>query len=101
MPPVNLHKVREEGKALQKEMRERTLGFITAGLGLVAGLAWNDAIKALIEYLFPLGKNSIPAKFIYAVLVSIIVVVLSTYLMRLLGRHDQKPPLPPSSPPRS
>lgn len=70
-------------------MRERTLGFITGGLGLVAGLAWNDAIKALIDYLFPLDKNGIAAKFIYAVLISVIVVVLSVYLVRWLKREPR------------
>ncbi len=88
MEPV-FEKVKEEGKALRKEVRERTLGFVTGGLGLVAGLAWNDAIKALIEYLFPLGKDSIPAKFIYAILVSVVVVALSVYLVRLLKTDDQ------------
>ncbi len=86
---VDFQKVKEEGKAFRKEVRERTLGFITGGLGLVAGLAWNDAIKALIEYLFPLGKDSIPAKFIYAVLISVVVVALSVYLVRLL-KTDEK-----------
>ncbi|MDO8620594.1 MAG: DUF5654 family protein [bacterium] len=89
MEPV-FEKVKEEGKALRREVRERTLGFITGGLGLVAGLAWNDAIKALIEYIFPLGKDSIPAKFVYAVLISIIVVALSVYLVRLLKTEDDK-----------
>ena len=50
MQQMDFQKVKEEGKALKKEVRERTLGFITGGLGLVAGLAWNDAIKALIDY---------------------------------------------------
>ena len=86
---MDFQKVKEEGKALKKEVRERTLGFITGGLGLVAGLAWNDAIKALIEHLFPLGKESVSAKFIYAVLVSVIVVILSVYLVRLLRRGDE------------
>lgn len=89
MPPT-IEKIREESKTLQREVRERTLGFITGGLGLVAGLAWNDAIKALIEYLFPLGKDSIPAKFIYAALISVIVVALSVYLVRLLKTDDEK-----------
>ena len=91
MPPVDFQNITQEGKTLNKEMRERTLGFITGGLGLVAGLAWNDAIKALIEYLFPLGKDSIPAKFVYAILISVIVVALSVYLVRLLKTEDEKP----------
>lgn len=87
---VDLTKVREEGKTLQYEMRDRTVGFITGGLGLVAGLAWNDAIKALIEYLFPLDKDSLPAKFIYAAVISVVVVILSVYLVRLLHRDEPK-----------
>ena len=51
-----------------------------AGMGLVAGLAWNEAIKALIEYLYPLDQNSLLAKFIYAALITVIIVMFSTYL---------------------
>jgi len=59
-----------------------------AGLGLVAGLAWNDAIKALIEELFPVGRNSVLAKFIYAALITLIVVVVGAYLVRLFRKED-------------
>ncbi len=38
---------------LRGEFKKRVAGYILAGLGLVAGLAWNDAIKALIDSLFP------------------------------------------------
>ncbi|MDO8594821.1 MAG: DUF5654 family protein [bacterium] len=89
MPPV-LDKFKQEGKALNKEVRERTLGFVTGGLGLVAGLAWNDAIKALIDYLFPLDKNGIAAKFIYAVVISLVVIILSVYLVRWLKKEEEK-----------
>ncbi|MSU55880.1 MAG: hypothetical protein EXS51_01020 [Candidatus Taylorbacteria bacterium] len=86
---MHLEKVKEEGKTLQKEVRERTLGFITAGLGLVAGLAWNDAIKALIEYLFPLDKNGLLAKFLYAIIITLVVVLLSVYLVRWLKKEEK------------
>ena len=89
MPPV-LDKVKQESQTLRAEVRERTLGFITAGLGLVAGLAWNDAIKALIEYLFPLDKNGLLAKFLYAVVITLVVVFLSVYLVRWLKKEDSK-----------
>ncbi|OGF96560.1 hypothetical protein A3H08_04180 [Candidatus Giovannonibacteria bacterium RIFCSPLOWO2_12_FULL_44_32] len=65
---------------LREEIKQQTKGYIMAGLGLVAGLAWNEAIKALIEYLYPLDKNSLLAKFVYAALITIIVVVFTTYL---------------------
>ncbi len=83
-----MHKVKEEGIVLKQEVREKTGGYIVAGLGLVAGLAWNDAIKAAIEYFFPLERNSLTAKFLYAVLITLAVIILSTYLARLFRRKE-------------
>ncbi|OGF82135.1 hypothetical protein A2924_00405 [Candidatus Giovannonibacteria bacterium RIFCSPLOWO2_01_FULL_44_16] len=65
---------------LREEIKQQTKGYIMAGLGLVAGLAWNEAIKSLIEYLYPLDQGSLLAKFVYAVLITVFVVVFSTYL---------------------
>lgn len=75
---------------LQQEVRERTLGYIIAAFGLVAGLAWNDAIKALIEYLFPLKENTLSAKIIYAFLITLIVVVCTIYLNHLFKKDEVK-----------
>lgn len=68
---------------LQKEIKERTTGYIIGALGLVAGLAWNEAIKSLIDVVFPLSKNSLLIKFMYAVLITIVIVSLSMYLLKL------------------
>lgn len=75
---------------LKDAVRERTLGFITGALGLVAGLAWNEAVKALIEVVFPLGKDTLWAKFMYAILVTVIVVIASIYLARLFNRTKKE-----------
>ncbi len=82
-------KIKEEGKEIKKEIRERTLGYITAALGLVAALAWNEAIKASIEHFFPLSRNTLLAKFIYAVLMTLVVVIMSVYLARLFKRESK------------
>ncbi|MDP3996313.1 MAG: DUF5654 family protein [bacterium] len=71
------------------EIREKTLGYVTAGLGLVAGLAWNDAIKSFIEFIFPKKGNSVSAKFVYALLITLAVVTLTAYLVRILGRKNK------------
>ena len=56
--------------------------YIAGGLGIVVGLAWNEAIKALIEYIYSLtGSNSIIAKFLYAIILTAIVVVVTMYIM--------------------
>ncbi len=77
-------------KEIRKEIRERTVGYVVAALGLVAGLAWNDAVKALIEYAFPLSQNTLVAKFIYAVVITLVIVTISSSLMRLVSREDRK-----------
>ncbi|MBI2010717.1 MAG: hypothetical protein HYS89_00555 [Candidatus Colwellbacteria bacterium] len=55
---------------------------MAAALGLVVGLAWNDAIKTLIEYLFPLKQNTIAAKFFYAIIITIVLVLITAYIIR-------------------
>ena len=84
MPRRVIKRIREEGRELRKEARARTMGYILAGLGLVAGLAWNEAIKAFIEQVIPVGGNTLFAKPLYAGVVTIIVVFASVYLARLL-----------------
>ncbi len=80
-------KIKNEVDTLRREIRERTVGYVTAAMGLVAGLAWNEAIKALIEYVFPMNSNTLWAKFIYAVLVTLMMVILSSYLLRLAKKE--------------
>lgn len=74
--------LQEERARIQREVRNRTMGYILAGVGLVVGIAWNDAIKALIEYLFPLSRNTILAKFLYAAILTLFIVVFTTYFSR-------------------
>ncbi len=76
--------VSEKKIHLKKEVRERTAGYIASALGLVAGLAWNDAIKTFIEAFFPLAKDTVPAKFLYAVLITIVVVLVTVYIVRFI-----------------
>ena len=77
-----LEKIKAEGEELKNEIRQRTAGYIMGALGIVVGLAWNEAIKASIEYLFPLGQNTIVAKFLYASALTIFLVLFSMYVLR-------------------
>ncbi|MEW5805550.1 MAG: DUF5654 family protein [Patescibacteria group bacterium] len=69
-------------KQVSQELKKKTLGYILAGLGLVVGLAWNEAIKTLIEHLFPAPQNSILGKFVYAVFITALLVVVGGYLLK-------------------
>ncbi len=90
MANQNREKEIEEKKSLRREIRSRMLGYIIGALGLVAGLAWNEAIRHLIDLVFPLDKNSIWAKFIYAIIITVVVVWISMSLMKFADKTDNK-----------
>ncbi len=79
-----------ETNEIKKELRSRTFGYISGALGLVAGLAWNDAITEMLNTLFPVAKDTIVVKFLYAAIFTIAVVVLVRYLDKMINR-DPKP----------
>lgn len=83
------NKIKEGQARLRKEAIEKTVGYILAAFGLVAGLAWNEAIKALIDNFFPLDKNGIVIKFVYAILVTVIVVVVTIIFVRKESHEAQ------------
>jgi len=67
---------------ISKQVRDKTVGYILTAFGLVAGLAWNDAIKSSIDRFFPLDQGNIILKFIYALAITIIVVLIGWLLSR-------------------
>jgi len=82
---ATLEKIKEESNKVRHEVREKSVSYIVGGFGLVAGLAWNDAVRSTIEHVFPNNSgNSLMLKFMYALSVTVIVVVVSIYLLRLV-----------------
>lgn len=83
-------KIREHQVYLRKEIQERAVGYILAGFSLVAGLAWNEAIKSLISVFFPNPGNDVLIKFIYAIAVTIVIVIITVYLVKLIEKKEEK-----------
>lgn len=78
-----LDNFKSESKKLGSEFREKGATYILAGFGLVAGLAWNEAIKGFIEEYFPLASGGgLLAKFIYAIIITIVIVFVSIYILK-------------------
>lgn len=75
---------------LKLEILEKITTLAAAGFGLVAALAWNSAIQELFTELWPLDNGSLTAKFIYAVVITIIVVVVVALLGRSADRLKNK-----------
>jgi hypothetical protein len=73
---------------IREEFQKRITGYIVAAFGLVAGLAWNEAIKALIEYFFPMNQNALWVKFVYAILITLVLVIVTLYLTRLFAGEE-------------
>lgn len=80
--------IKEEADKLRRAVLESTISYFIAALSVVAGLAWNDAIASAIALLFPGDASSIIAKFTYAVLITILVVLLTVGIKRLMKKDE-------------
>lgn len=84
-----IDRLKSESSRLRAEARERLLGYIVGAFGLIAGLAWNDAVKALIDYIFPASStHTLLAKFVYAIAITLFVVVVTVYVTSILKKKD-------------
>lgn len=72
----------DHSKGFQRQVTNRTAGLIASGLGLVAALAWNDAIRALFERLFGGAQGGLIAQFGYAIIITFLVVFLTTRVLK-------------------
>jgi len=70
---------KQEQLSLKIEFLEQAQTLMTAGFGLVAALAWNTAIQDLFKMLFP-DQNSLVAKFLYAIFVTILIIIVTRRL---------------------
>ncbi|MCD9188974.1 MAG: DUF5654 family protein [Pyrinomonadaceae bacterium] len=68
-----------------KMILQSMIALASAALGLVAALAWNDAIKETMKQL--LGEDdSLSAKYTYAIIATLIGVIVILVLARVAGK---------------
>ena len=78
---------------MKKDVIEKLAALITAAFGLVAALAWNDAIRAL--FVGPCGVENAGAfcaissggPWVYAILVTILAVVTTIWIGKIAEKH--------------
>lgn len=70
---------------VKKLIMETILALITTAFAFVAGEAWNSAIQALIESVIGAG-DALPSLFTYAIVVTIIAVVVTILIARLAAK---------------
>lgn len=71
----------EEPVPLKVEVLDKIAALVTAAFGLVAALAWNEAIKAIFKEIFGTAEAITPM-LIYAIVVTIVAVILTIVVAR-------------------
>lgn len=77
--------MKEEVKDIRGQVSQTIATLMTTAFGLIAALAWNEAIKAIILQYFQAG-NGITGLLIYAILITIIAVVATIIIARVIAR---------------
>ena len=72
---------------IPKQATAQSLTYVIAAFGLVAALAWNEAIKALINKFF-IADGNIISLFIYAVIVTLVAVLATSRLNKLTEQFN-------------
>ncbi len=76
-------------RSLKIEIITKVSELATAGFGLVAALAWNDAIQTLFREIFG-TQSAVWTKLAYAALVTVLVVLVTVKLGNILDKLKQE-----------
>ncbi len=89
---VNMATKAEKDRSFKRELLEQFITLSTSGFGLVAALAWNEAIQAFvkenIEAYFP--ESGVISKLLYALLITLFAVLITYQLSKLAARFGVK-----------
>jgi len=75
----------EKTLSLKFEVLDKIAALVAAAFGLVAALAWNEAIKAIFKEVFGTSDN-LAAMITYAILVTIVAVMLTIFVARAASK---------------
>ena len=79
----------ENDQGLKVQILDKMSALIAAAFGLVAALAWNEAIKAIFKEIFGSAETITPM-LTYAIVVTIIAVVLTIIIARAVSKAKTK-----------
>jgi hypothetical protein len=82
-------KEEEKPATLKQEVLDKMGALLIAAFGLVAALAWNDAIKAIFKEVFGDSSTVVPM-LIYASMITIIAVILIIIVARAVANAKNK-----------
>lgn len=80
-------------KSFRRELIEQMVTLSTSGFGLVAALAWNEAIQAFVkDYIqrFYPDQSGFISKFLYALIITLFAVLVTYQLSKLASKFNSK-----------
>lgn len=80
-------------RSFRKELIEQLITLSSSGFGLVAALAWNEAIQGFVkEYvnIFLPDPSGVISKFFYALLITLFAVLITYQLSRIASKINSK-----------
>lgn len=81
--------IKKSAREIRQEIFDKSVTLITAGLMFVAGMAWNDAFKTFFETIFA-GRNTMITKFFYAITMTVVVALLSWWIVKIINRIQRQ-----------
>lgn len=89
MGEQTLRVAKEKEEAVHQAVLKKSFELMTAAFSFVAALAWNDAIQSLFQTIFG-TSSTVVAKFLYAALVTMIIVWMGSKLAKLNKAVEKK-----------
>ena len=82
----------QKEKSFRRELIEQLVTLSTSGFGLVAALAWNEAIQqAVKDFIEPrIPGSGLFSKMIYALLITALAVLITYQLSKLASKWGSK-----------
>ncbi|EKF85661.1 DUF5654 family protein [Methanobacterium formicicum] len=80
--------MKKQANEVKGQVLQTIATLITTAFGLIAALAWNEAIKAIILQFLPKGSD-LWGLLIYAVVITIIAVVATIIIGRAIAQPEE------------
>ncbi len=80
---------RRKTKQFKLEALEKITSLVIAAFGLVAALAWNEAIQSLFVVIFG-TQSTLWAKFTYAIVITVLIVFITLRLGKLISKLKEE-----------
>lgn len=80
---------KHELRHIHSDVLERIITLVIAALGLIAALAWDEALRHIFETLFG-GKGTLFEEISYAIAITVLAALISVQLGRLFFKHKDK-----------